>query len=190
MPTDRVVRPGDLVVIDINGVSFQGYRSCYYRTFCVGDKPTEFQKEVYKAARDGVDALAASIKPGITTDDVQREWLKLGDFPGGWGRKTKWPDRGRHYFGTVGHSIGLRSGDPGPTIPGTTSDLGYGFPPVEIQKNMTFAVECGCFTWQGNRWAKDGVKIENCGVVTEDGFESFYRFPYKELIACGLPGEY
>jgi Xaa-Pro aminopeptidase len=55
---------------------------------------------------------------------------------------------------------------------------------------MTFAVECGCFTWQGNRWAKDGVKIENCGVVTEDGFESFYRFPYKELIACGLPGEY
>jgi len=61
---------------------------------------------------------------------------------------------------------------------------------VEIQKNMTFAVECGCFTWQGNRWARDGVKIENCGVVTDEGFESFYRFPYKELITCGLPGLY
>jgi len=190
MPTDRVVRPGDLVVIDINGVSFQGYRSCYYRTFCVGDKPTEFQKEVYKAAYEGVEALAACVKPGKTTEDVQRDWLKLGDFPGGWGRKTKWPDRGRHYFGTVGHSIGLRSGDPGLTIPGTTAELGYGFPAVEIQKNMTFAVECGCFTWQGNRWARDGVKIENCGVVTDEGFESFYRFPYKELITCGLPGLY
>jgi Xaa-Pro dipeptidase len=190
MPTDRRVRPGDLVVIDINGVGFNGYRTCYYRTYCVGDKPTDFQKEVYKVALDGVTALAACIKPGITTEDVQREWLKLGDFPGGWGRKTKWPEPGRHFFGTVGHSIGLRSGDPGPTIPGTTAHLGYGFPAVKLQKNMTFAVECGCFTWLGDRWAKDGVKIENVGVVTDKGFEIFYRAPSKELIACGLPGVY
>jgi len=27
MPTDRVVRPGDMFIIDINGVSFQGYRT-------------------------------------------------------------------------------------------------------------------------------------------------------------------
>ena len=27
MPTDRIVRPGDMFVIDINGVSFQGYRT-------------------------------------------------------------------------------------------------------------------------------------------------------------------
>jgi Xaa-Pro aminopeptidase len=31
MPTDRMVRPGDFVVIDINGVSFNGYRTCFYR---------------------------------------------------------------------------------------------------------------------------------------------------------------
>jgi len=190
MPTDRRVRPGDLVVIDINGVSYNGYRTCYYRTYCVGDKPTAFQKEVYGLAYDGVMALAECIKPGRTTEDAQREWLKLGDFPGGWGRPTIWPEPGRHYFGTVGHSIGLRSGDPGPTISGTTANLGYGFPPVELQKNMTFAIECGCFTWLGDKWAKDGVKIENVGVVTDDGFEIFYRAPAKELIACGLPGLY
>jgi len=190
MATDRRVRPGDLVVIDINGVGFQGYRTCYYRTYCVGDKPTEFQKEVYRVAHDGVSALADCMRPGITTDDVQREWLKRGDFPGGWGRKTKWPDPGRHFFGTVAHSIGLRSGDPGPTVPGTAADAGYKFPAVELQKNMTFAVECGCFTWLGDRWAKDGVKIENCGVVTDTGFDIFYRFPSKELITCGLPGQY
>lgn len=55
---------------------------------------------------------------------------------------------------------------------------------------MTFAVECGCFTWLGDKWAKDGVKIENVGAVTDKGFEIFYRAPYKELITCGLPGEY
>ena len=30
----RVVRPGDMFIIDINGVSFQGYRTCFYRTYC------------------------------------------------------------------------------------------------------------------------------------------------------------
>ena len=49
MPTDRIVRPGDFVIIDINGVSFQGYRTCFYRTYLVGDKPTQFQKDVYKS---------------------------------------------------------------------------------------------------------------------------------------------
>lgn len=190
MPTDKRVRPGDLVVIDINGVGFNGYRTCYYRTYCVGDKPTDFQKEVYRASHDGLMALGECIKPGITTDDAQREWLKLGDYPGGWGRQPEWPEPGRHYFGTVGHSIGLRSGDPGPTISGTTAKQGYGFPPVELQKNMTFAIECGCFTWLGDKWAKDGVKIENVGMVTDDGFEIFYRAPCEELIACGLPGVY
>jgi Xaa-Pro aminopeptidase len=55
---------------------------------------------------------------------------------------------------------------------------------------MTFAIECGCYTWLGNKWAKDGVKVEHCGVVTDDGFEVFYRFPGRELITCGLPGVY
>ena len=190
MPTDRIVRPGDLVIIDINGVGFQGYRTCFYRTYCVGDKPTDFQKEVYKCAYDGLMAMTECFKPGITTEDVQNEWMKMGDFPGGWARPPKWPDPGRHYFGTVAHSIGVRSGDAGPTISGATAAAGYGIPPVDIEKNMTFAVECGLFTWLGDRWAKDGVKIEHCGVVTDDGFEVFYRFPTKDLIVCGLPGQY
>jgi len=190
MPTDRIVRPGDLAIVDINGVSFQGYRTCFYRTYCVGDKPTEFQKEVYKTAYDGLMAITKCVKHGITTDDVTKEWLKMGDFPGGWGRRTKWPEPGRHFFGSVGHSIGLRSGDAGPTIAGASAAMGYGIPPVDIEKNMTFAVEVGVFTWLGDRWAKDGVKIEHSGVVTDDGFEVFYRFPTKDLIVCGLPGEY
>ena len=190
MPTDRIVRPGDFVIIDINGVSFQGYRTCFYRTYLVGDKPTQFQKEVYKAARDGLNTLTECIKPGITTDDVTREWMKKGDFPGGWGREPKWPEPGRHFFGSVAHSIGLRSADGGPIVAGTAGAMGYNTPHVKIVKNMCFAVEVGCFTWLGDRWAKDGVKIEHCGVVTDDGFEVFYRFPKDDLIVCGLPGEY
>lgn len=191
MPTDKIVRPGDMFIIDINGVSFQGYRTCYYRTYVVGDKPTDFQKEIYNCAYEGLMALTASFKPGITNHDVQKNWLEKGKEPGRWGAIPQWPKPGRYYFGSVAHHIGLCSGDPGPIIPGTvTAHVAKDSPPLKLEKNMCFAVEVGCFTWDGSQWAKDGVKLEHCGRVTEKGFEVFYRFPLKDLIACGLPGTY
>lgn len=191
MPTDRIVRPGDMFIIDINGVSFQGYRTCFYRTYVVGDKPTEFQKEVYQCAYEGIMALTNSIKSGITNHEVQQNWLDKGREAGKWGAIPQWPKPGRYYRGSLAHHIGLCSGDPGPGIPGTVEGLdGAGSPPIMLEKNMCFAVEVGCFTWGGEKWARDGVKLEHCGVVTDTGFEVFYRFPLKDLIACGLPGVY
>ena len=106
----------------------------------------------------------------------------------------KWPAPGKYYFSTTCHQIGLCSGDPGPLIPGTVAELGGGGakdePPLMLEKNMCFANETGCFYWDGKKWARDGVKLEYCGVITDDGFEVFYRFPIKDLIACGLPGVY
>jgi Xaa-Pro aminopeptidase len=63
-------------------------------------------------------------------------------------------------------------------------------PPLMLEKNMCFAVEVGCHYWDGKKWAKDGVKLEHCGVVTDTGFEVFYRFPIKDLTARGLPDVY
>ncbi|MFH1491699.1 MAG: M24 family metallopeptidase, partial [Pseudomonadota bacterium] len=79
----------------------------------MGDKPTEFQKEVYHVAYEALMALTESMKPGITTVDVQQDWLKKGDAAGLWGRIPKWPEPGRYFYGTTAHVIGLRSGDPG-----------------------------------------------------------------------------
>ncbi len=189
MPTDRIVRPGDMFIIDINGISFQGYRTCFYRTYVVGDKPTEFQKEVYQAAYQGQIALTEAIKPGLTNRQIQENWMAKGRYPGGWGSMPTWPEPGRYYKGTVVHHIGLCSGDPGPRIAGTLP-TDPNAPPLTVEKNMCFAVETGCYTWDGKNWARDGVKLEYCGVVTDDGFEVFYRFPIKDLIACGLPGVY
>ena len=188
MPTDRIVRPGDLFVIDINGVSFQGYRTCFFRAYVVGDKPTEFQKEVYQCAYEAVTAMSDSIKAGITNQEAAESWMEKGRKPGGWGSQPKWPAPGRYYAFSGGHPIGLCSGDPGPGITQTLRDPDS--PPLMLEKNMCFAQECGCYTWDGSKWAYDGVKLEYCGRVTEDGFEVFYRFPIKDLIACGLPGTY
>lgn len=167
-------------------MSFQGYRTCFYRTYVVGDKPTEFQKELYQDCYEALMAMTSSIKPGITNQETTDTFMKKGKRPGGWGSMPKWPAPGRYYT-PGGHQIGLCSGDPGPSWH-TVRDPGS--PPLTLEKNMCFAVEVGCFQWDGNKWARDGVKLEHCGVVTETGFEVFYRFPLKDLIACGLPGEY
>jgi len=189
MPTDRRVRVGDMVALDLNGVSFQGYRTCHYRTYLVGAKPTAFQKEIFGKSRDGQLALQSVMKPNTDTVSAQKEWLKLGDFPGGWGREAKFPEPGFYYYGSGAHPIGMRSGDPGPALAGSNNIFGK-LPGGPINVNNTFATEVGCFHWDGKRWAKDGVKNENCGVVTETGFELFYRSPIDELMVVGMPGEY
>ena len=189
MPSDRRIRPGDFVAVDLNGVSFNGYRTCFYRTYLVGDEPTTFQKEVYGVTYDALMALQSVMQPGRTTNEVQQEYLKLGDFPGGWGREPKFPEAGRYFFGSGGHPIGLRSGDPGYTIPGSGEIFGN-YPGGMLKVNQTFSAETACMTWDGKRWMKDGVKLENSGVITEAGFESFYRAPLKDIVVCGLPGTF
>ncbi|MBI2907765.1 MAG: aminopeptidase P family protein [Chloroflexi bacterium] len=187
MPTDRLIRPGDLLIIDINGVSFQGYRTCFYRTFCVGDKPTPFQKEIYHNCYEYMMAMTNAIAPGRNSNEITEIVLNQGE--GMWKGQPMWPDwpKPGTYYSPAGHQIGLCSGDPGAPFHNIRARSD---PPFTIQKNMCFAIEVGVYTWDGKNWTKDGVKLEHCGVVTDDGFEVFYRFPMKDLIVCGLPGVY
>ena len=46
--SDRIIRPGDMVFMDIIH-SYNGYRTCYYRTFVVG-KASQKQKDIYAKA--------------------------------------------------------------------------------------------------------------------------------------------
>ncbi len=50
--TDRIIRPGDQAFFDIIH-SYNGYRTCYYRTFGVGSA-TQSQRDAYKT-RAGMD---------------------------------------------------------------------------------------------------------------------------------------
>ena len=70
--TDRLIRPGDQAFFDILQ-SYQGYRTCYYRTFNVG-RATPSQNDAYVKAREWIDASIAMIKPGVSTDKVAEVW--------------------------------------------------------------------------------------------------------------------
>ncbi len=76
--TDRVLRPGDPAFFDILH-SYNGYRTCYYRTFSIGSA-SPAMVDAYKRCRDYMDAAISIVKPGITTADVVKLWPKAEEF--------------------------------------------------------------------------------------------------------------
>jgi len=57
--------PGDPAFFDILH-SYNGYRTCYYRTFAVGSA-SPAMVDAYKRCRDYMDAAISIVKPGVTT---------------------------------------------------------------------------------------------------------------------------
>src|SRR6476661_43312 len=76
--SDRALRPGDPAYFDILH-SFNGYRTCYYRTFAVGSA-SQAQVDAYKKCREILDTAIAMIRPGVTTGEVVATFPKAPEF--------------------------------------------------------------------------------------------------------------
>src|SRR5205814_2034826 len=63
--TDRMLRPGDPAYFDILH-AYNGYRTCYYRTFAVGSASRALV-DAYVRCRDVLDQAIAMVRPGVTT---------------------------------------------------------------------------------------------------------------------------
>ncbi len=160
--SDKIIRPGDQAFFDIIH-SFNGYRTCYYRTFSVGSS-TPPQHDAYRRAREWMDLAIAKVRPGVGTDEVAALWPKAQEF----GFASEMDAFGLQF----GHGLGLGLHER-PII----SRLNSMTHPVEIQAGMVFALETYCP-------ASDGVsaaRIEEEVVITENGAQVLTRFPAQEL---------
>jgi len=124
--TDKIIRPGDQAFFDIIH-SFNGYRTCYYRTFSVGSS-TIPQHDAYRKAREWMDLAIDKVRPGVGTDEVAALWPKAQEF----GFATEMDAFGLQF----GHGLGLGLHER-PII----SRLNSMTHPVEIQAGMVFALE-------------------------------------------------
>jgi len=163
--SDRMIRPGDQAFFDIIQ-SYNGYRTCYYRTFVVG-RATSSQRDAYKRAREWIDSAIELVKPGVTTDEIARVWPRATEF--GFGNEME-------AFGLqFGHGLGLALHER-PII----SRLNSLEHPIEIEAGMVFALETYCP-------ASDGVsaaRIEEEIVVAPDGPRVITLFPADELFVA------
>jgi Xaa-Pro dipeptidase len=166
--TERQLRPGDLINIDINGNSFQGYKSCYYRTFCCG-KPTSEQEEIYEEARAMLYAGMSGVKAGNTTLDICE---RFPTDPAYWGPYKDWNEVSGH---AMGHGIGLALQEkPLILLPRARAN------PEVLEEGMVIALE----TWAGRHGGKDGVRLEEQMVVTREGYDLLSLWPIDRLTRC------
>ncbi|HEX7228904.1 MAG TPA: Xaa-Pro peptidase family protein [Candidatus Binatia bacterium] len=164
--TDRVLRPGDPAFFDILH-SYNGYRTCYYRTFAVGSASAAMV-DAYKRCRDYMDAAISIVKPGITTADVVRLWPKAEEFG--------FANEEAAFALQYGHGVGLSIWEK--PIFSRLVSLDH---PEVIEEGMVFALET---YWP----ASDGwsaARLEEEVVVTKDGCEIITRFPSEKLLVAG-----
>src|SRR6201997_1589202 len=163
--TDRLIRPGDQAFFDIIH-SFNGYRTCYYRTFSVGSA-TPAQRDAYKQAREWMDRGIDGIRAGVGSDEIASLLPAAGEF--GFGSELA-------AFG-LQFAYGLGLGLHERPIISRLNSLEH---PVELRAGMVFAMETYCP-------AADGIsaaRIEEEVVVTDYGTEILTKFPAQELFVA------
>jgi Xaa-Pro aminopeptidase len=163
--TDKVIRQGDLVIIDQNAIGPGGYFVDFVRTFKVDGELTPKEKDLYKECYETMYAAIGEMKAGNTTADVA----------------AKLPEYADDKYGTVtlqqfAHSIGLS------LYEGMWISRAYSLEyPVELQEGMYFAAE----TFAGHPGLEQTVRLEENLLVTKDGPILFTRHPFYEYALEG-----
>ncbi|HTL40612.1 MAG TPA: Xaa-Pro peptidase family protein [Pseudolysinimonas sp.] len=164
--SDRLIRPGDPAFFDILH-SFNGYRTCYYRTFAVGSASTA-QRDAYTRAREYMDRAIALVRPGATTADIVSVWPTAQEFG--------FADEEAAFALQYGHGVGLSIWEK--PIFSRLVSLEH---PEELKEGMVFALE----TYWPSKDGWGAARIEEEVVVTADGCEVITKFPAEELIVAG-----
>ncbi len=138
-PTDRKIRKGDLVTVDLT-LRYNGYIADATRTFAVGTIDSE-RKKIYhivkEAQEQGLDAVKAGAKCGAV-DATCRSFIKKAGY-------------GKYFIHSTGHGIGVEVHEP-PWLRMKNDEI--------LQKNMTVTVEPGIYLPN-----KFGVRIEDSVIV-------------------------
>jgi Xaa-Pro aminopeptidase len=163
--SDRIIRPGDQAYFDIIH-AFNGYRTCYYRTFVVG-RATQAQHDAFKKSREWMDAAIELVRPGNTTDQIAKVWPEAHEF----GFEDEMDAFGLQFGHGVGTGLHER-----PII----SRLNSLDTPVEIKEGMYFALE----TYAPAADGRSAARIEEMMVVTADGAKVTTLFPCEELMVA------
>jgi len=163
--SDRLIRPGDQAYFDIIH-AYNGYRTCYYRTFVVG-RATQSQRDAYKQAREWMDSAIQLVKPGTMTDEIARVWPEAEDFG--------FPSEMEAFGLQFGHGVGVGLHER-PII----SRLNSLDDPIEIKEGMLFALE----TYAPASDGRSAARIEEEIIVTAEGPKIITLFPAEELMVA------
>jgi Xaa-Pro aminopeptidase len=157
--SDRVLQPGDAVVVDIGGTMPSGYCSDCTRTYVIGTPPPEFVA-YYRVLRDAQQAACDAVKPGVAAEAVDaaaRNPITAAGY-------------GEFFVHRTGHGIGLEPHEDPYIVAGNTEPL---------EPGMAFSIEPGIYP------GPHGARIEDIVVCTEQGYERL-NHAGRELVCVDI----
>ena len=148
-PTDRTLRRGDFVTMDI-GIRMDGYCADMTRTVAIGEADEEM-RTVYDTVLRAQQAAFEKIRPGIICKEVDRAARELID--------------GAGYAGCFGHGLGHSIGIEVHEAPSFSPRC-----ETVLEPGMILSVEPGIYL-EG----RFGVRIEDLVALTPDGYRNLNR---------------
>jgi Xaa-Pro aminopeptidase len=155
---DRVLSPGDTVVVDIGGTMPSGYCSDCTRTYSLGAPPADFAA-YYQVLKDAQEAACEAVRPGVQAQDIDaaaREPIAAAGY-------------GAFFVHRTGHGIGLETHEDPYIVAGNDELLMPGY---------AFSVEPGIYP------GPHGARIEDIVVCTEHGYQRLNNVS-RDLVVVG-----
>ncbi|HEY0938133.1 MAG TPA: Xaa-Pro peptidase family protein [Trebonia sp.] len=139
--SDRVIGPGDVVVVDIGGTMPSGYCSDCTRVYAVGHAPDEFTA-YYEVLKRAQEAATFSVRPGVSAESIDRTAREIIAEAG----------YGEWFIHRTGHGIGLESHEDPYIVEGNT---------IALEPGMAFSIEPGIYP------GPHGARIEDIVVCAD-----------------------
>jgi len=150
--SDREIRKGDLVVVDV-GATYKFYRSDMTRTLVAG-KPSEKQKKLYQIVKTAQDKAFEAIKSNVKAKDVDAVARKIIADAG----------YGEYFVHSLGHGVGLEVHEP-PILSSESKDV--------LAVGNVVTAEPGIYLV-----GYGGVRIEDTVLVQKNGVRKLTNGPY------------
>jgi Xaa-Pro aminopeptidase len=160
--SDRELRAGDIVVVDIGGPYEPGYNSDSTRTYSIGEPDPDVARR-YAVLQRAQQAAVEAVRPGVTAQQVDataRDVLAAEGLAEAFVHRT-------------GHGIGLSVHEEPYIVAG--NDL-------MLEEGMSFSVEPGIYF--PGQW---GARIEDIVIVTADGALSVNARPHDLVVVPAGP---
>ena len=160
----RIVQDGDLLAFDTDLIGCYGICADISRTWHLGDgPPTSEQRRLFAEAHAQIVENTAILAPGKTLREIAFTGRMLPEefVPGRYTCKM--------------HGVGLCDEWPKAMYPEDWKDGAYDY---ELEPGMVLCVEA----YIGTEGGREGVKLEDQVLITEDGHELLSHFPFDDRL--------
>ncbi|MFS0826317.1 dimethylsulfonioproprionate lyase DddP [Pseudomonas phoenicis] len=157
----RVIDDGDLLSFDTDLIGAYGMCVDMSRSWiCGGLAPSAEQKRLYRIAHEHLQHNLGLVRPGVSFAELTARAHRL-------------PESCRaQRYGVIFHGVGLCDEYPCVRYPEDIASHGYD---GELQAGMALCVEA----YVGEVGGRDGIKLEEQLLVTENGCEVLTRYPFE-----------